>query len=109
MGRKKLQLYRKEAFAAQRGKCFYCFRPMWLDDKDEFASTYQISRRMAGLFQCTAEHLKAKCDGGKDRPENIVAACKYCNGHRHRRKRPMVPEAYQLHVRRRIAAGRWLH
>ena len=57
--------------------------------------------------QCTAEHLKARCDGGPNSADNIVAACRYCNGQRHRAKRPHAPAAYRCAVRRRMAAGKW--
>ncbi|EXL04293.1 restriction endonuclease [Brucella anthropi] len=33
-------------------------------------------------FACTAEHLHAQANGGQDDPENIVAACEFCNSRR---------------------------
>jgi 5-methylcytosine-specific restriction endonuclease McrA len=32
---------------------------------------------------CTAEHLVARMDGGRDTRDNIVAACRRCNAARH--------------------------
>ncbi|WP_370315223.1 HNH endonuclease signature motif containing protein [Roseivivax marinus] len=60
------------------------------------------------LLRCTAEHLQARSDGGKDTFDNIVAACWFCNTRRHNQKVPLEPEAYRQHVRRRMSAGRWL-
>ncbi|WP_416347129.1 HNH endonuclease signature motif containing protein [Devosia sp.] len=58
--------------------------------------------------RCTAEHLRARCDGGKDVLENVVAACWLCNNRRHRRKVPPAPEDYKRLVRNRISRGRWI-
>jgi len=47
----------------------------------------------------TAEHLEARCEGGADSTDNIVAACRFCNGRRHRAKvarnpvRPRTPNS----------------
>ncbi|WP_407931797.1 HNH endonuclease [Devosia sediminis] len=53
--------------------------------------------------RCTAEHLRARCDGGKDVPENVVAACWLCNKRRYRRKVPPAPEDYRKLVRKRLS------
>ncbi|MNY53348.1 HNH endonuclease [compost metagenome] len=63
MGQNHLQSLRSAACRAQRGLCFYCLQPMRGD--------------------VTAEHLQARCDGGKDTRENIVAAHRLCNSRRH--------------------------
>jgi hypothetical protein len=57
----------------------------------------------AGLQRCTAEHLRARCDGGRDTSDNVVAACWICNSRRHRRKVPLPPEEYRAFVRKRLA------
>ena len=49
----------------------------------------------------------AKQDGGLDTPENIVAACRWCNSRRHKRKTVPAPEAYLQLVQQRIRRGRW--
>jgi hypothetical protein len=77
---------------------------MWLKTPDELLP---LKRGHARLFQATAEHLRARCDGGKHAAPNVVAACLYCNLHRHRRKRPLDPGVYQAYVLRRLANKRW--
>lgn len=59
----RIQKHRQSATRAQQGLCFYCHRPMGK--------------------AVTAEHLKARKDGGTDRKDNIVAACRACNHGRH--------------------------
>lgn len=91
----KLSKLRDYAYNRQDGKCWYCdcaMRP----------ASDPSPRR------CTAEHLHARCDGGKDVPQNIVAACWLCNNRRHRRKAPKTPEDYRNFVRERVAQGRWI-
>jgi len=68
---------------------------------------YGISAGLAKRFQCTAEHLHARCDGGKDVSSNIVAACQFCNAARHRAKRPPDALTHASVVRSRLAKGRW--
>ncbi|MCB1483339.1 MAG: HNH endonuclease [Hyphomicrobiaceae bacterium] len=58
--------------------------------------------------RCTAEHLVARCEGGPDTIQNIVAACWLCNNRRHRRKVSLSAQTYLDHVRQRIAKGKWL-
>lgn len=104
---KSVQKARARAFQHQEGRCYYCFQPMWLGDAAEFARQYALTRRQAKAFQCTAEHLVARCDGGSNSVANIVAACRHCNSRRHRRRVPPDPANYREHVRRRVAKGRW--
>lgn len=98
---------RFKAFNVQLGRCIYCELPMWLDDPTAFAKKYKITIKQAKLFQCTAEHLKAKQDGGKDSESNIAAACHYCNQKRHKRKSPKDPISYKCYVKRRLEKGQW--
>src|SRR5688500_10220810 len=65
------------------------------EDLETFARTYALSPRTARSLQCTAEHLQAKCDGGADSLENIVAACRLCN-----------LKAFRRRIRRRLSRGR---
>lgn len=95
---------RARAFHCQHGRCIYCDARMWLQNPHELQG---LSARRASLLQATAEHLLARCEGGTDACANIAAACRYCNQHRHRAKRPLSVPAYQARVRRRMAAGRW--
>ena len=103
-----LKHIRRKKMIAQGGRCYYCGLPMW-DDAAEKASLRKANE-MAGpkILRCTAEHLHARSDGGGNSADNIVAACWYCNNLRHRRKRPLSPEAHRHRVQQRMAAGKWL-
>jgi 5-methylcytosine-specific restriction endonuclease McrA len=98
---------RYKAFAAQGGQCYYCGLFMWLYVPQELTEPFGLSEPQALLLQCTAEHLVPQCEGGRDVPENIVAACAHCNQTRHRRAKPPTPEVYLEQVRRRVALGKW--
>ncbi|WP_235872791.1 HNH endonuclease [Pseudoxanthomonas winnipegensis] len=77
---------------------------MWLASPSELGLKPSKGRS----FQCTAEHLVAQQDGGKDLPENVVAACFLCNVRRHRRKgQAPNPIPYKAHVQRRLVKGKW--
>lgn len=89
---------RLRAFKSQNGNCFYCQLPM--------LPTAQEGPR---ALLCTAEHLLARCDGGRNSPKNIVAACRHCNSKRHARSKALPPELFKDYVQRRMAAGRWHH
>ena len=102
-----LQRTRALAFVNQNGCCIYCEKPMWLADPVDFAAKQSITFKQARRFQCTAEHLCARKNGGSDTAANIVAACLFCNRHRHMRKAELTPEQFQFHVRKRVARGRW--
>ncbi|WP_420849134.1 HNH endonuclease [Pseudidiomarina planktonica] len=82
---------------------------MWHSaNQDEFSQSYNLSTKQAHGLQCTAEHLKAKSDGGGNEHSNIVAACRYCNKKRHQYRKPPSPERYKKLVTDRIAKGKWL-
>ncbi|EUJ09387.1 HNH endonuclease [Methylophilaceae bacterium 11] len=98
---------RLKAFNLQQGRCIYCELPVWLENPEAFARKYKITTKQAKFFQCTAEHLKAKQDGGKDTVSNIVAACHYCNQKRHKCKSPKDPIPYKHYVTSRVNIGRW--
>ena len=102
-----LKKYRLKAFILQQGRCIYCELPMWVHDPEGFAEKYKVTIKQAQSFRCTAEHLKAKQDGGKDTAMNIAAACHYCNQKRHQRKPPKDPFSYKYHVMRRVGMGKW--
>lgn len=95
------------AFQKQSGRCYYCGSPMWLSSKDEFAAKHSISKSAAARFQCTAEHLIARCDGGKSNKSNIVAACIFCNTNRHKRKKTPTPDSYKSYIDKRLRKGKW--
>ncbi|GIK24403.1 MAG: HNH endonuclease [Rhodocyclaceae bacterium] len=103
----KLISKRTKASKAQSGRCFYCDVPMCEGNLKIFAAEHRISPAEAKRLQLTAEHLKARRDGGKDSSINIVAACLHCNQRRHTRRRPLSPDKFRVHVRKRMAQGRW--
>jgi hypothetical protein len=103
-----LKRARTRAAVTQGHRCFYCGLPVWDRDPDTFASEHLITKRQAALLRCTAEHLIARSDGGTNARMNVVAACAYCNSHRHRACRPLDPVAYRERVSARMKRGRWL-
>lgn len=105
----KLAKLRHHAFLKQNGHCYYCGYPMWEGNPEAFARQAGLSLLQAKRFQCTAEHLQARQDGGRDVEENIVAACQFCNQHRHRIRPAPDPNRYQLIVRSKLDIGRWHH
>lgn len=99
----KLRQLRTLAYHAQDGRCWYCGARMWLSVPEELG----LRPRSAKPLQCTAEHLIARQDGGRDVAGNIAAACWLCNHRRHQRKSPPSPGAYKALVQRRLAKGKW--
>ncbi len=105
---KSLSRYRTDAFRRQAGRCCYCTVLMWMDDGVSFARKHELSSRVARWLRCTAEHLLARRDGGRDSRDNIVAACLVCNLRRHRgRTKAPTPDTYRTRVRHRLERGRW--
>lgn len=104
---KGLICHRKRAYERQQGLCHYCASRMWLGDPKDFSRQHGCSIKAARHRQCTAEHLLARQDGGRDTAENIVAACRYCNAARHRRRKPLSADQHVALVRRRLQEGRW--
>lgn len=102
--RKKIQSLRLQAFQHQQGRCWYCHVQMWLRTPTELPG---LPPQGADLVRCTAEHLIAKCDEGRDEPDNIVAACARCNHGRHKLKRPPPPSNYIAYVHSRMDQGNW--
>ena len=95
VGMSKLQKIRDEAYNRQCGKCWYCGRQM-------------SAATDSGAARCTAEHLVARSEGGRNLAENVVAACWLCNTRRHRRKKPLDPEIYRKYIQTRLAEGKWV-
>lgn len=102
----KLQRLRSQAFHAQQHRCTYCGLVMWLESPAEL-KPLGLRPRTAAPLRCTAEHLVARQDGGKDVVGNIAAACWLCNSRRHKRKTPPAPDAYRAFVQGRLAKGKW--
>ena len=106
MSRKYIK-YRSRAFVRQKGRCYYCGFPMWLYQPGSFASQYSLTDRQIARFQCTAEHLQARQDGGNDTRTIIVAACKFCNRTRHKTPNPLEAREYKKKVIRRLKKSKW--
>ncbi len=98
---------RSYAYYRQEGRCFYCDYPMWVNSALRYAKFYGCTITQAQHMKCTAEHLLAKQDGGKDHGWNISAACKLCNQRRHRRNDHLSPNAYRELVQRKLKKGTW--
>jgi len=105
---KSLFKLRSEAFRRQAGRCHYCDVLMWMDDGPSFARTHSMSVQQAEWLRCTAEHLLARQDGGKDSADNIVAACLRCNRMRHQGWKKALPaERFVKHVRQMLSRKVW--
>ena len=98
---------RLRAFSKQKGRCYYCDVPMWLERPEEYSGSYGIRESQAKRFRCTAEHLLARQDGGTNAMANIVAACSFCNSTRHRAPNALSPEKYRKRVLRRLRCQKW--
>lgn len=98
---------RHSAFLAQSGHCFYCGLPMWESSPDELSRVFDISPAQVQRLKCTAEHLRARCDGGGDSSANIVAACLHCNRTRHRMRPAPDHEKFRALVQRQKLNGGW--
>lgn len=102
----RIQSLRSQAFKRQKGLCYYCHVPMWLNAPQELPGPAR-SAAAAAKLRCTAEHLKPLSQGGRNTASNIAAACAHCNHTRHKRKKPPDVAAYRDEVRRRVARGSW--
>lgn len=99
---------RERAFVAQGGRCYYCQCAMWLGHEGRnFRERHSLSKKQARALRCTAEHLRAQCDGGGHARGNIVAACLRCNGARHQRKVVLEPKAFLKFVEIQLTLGGW--
>ena len=103
----RLKTLKRKAAQRQNWCCYYCDMPMWDDDLDQFVIRHRLTKRSAQTLKCTAEHLTAQCEGGKDRATNIVAACLICNRRRHQTSKPKAPDDYRRHIQRLIRKGKW--
>ncbi len=103
----KIRRYRTLAAQRQQYRCWYCCFPIWTSNPANFAKRHGISLRQAARFQCTAEHLLARQDGGRDEVKNLVAACLHCNRTRHKRLRPPDPDTFRIQIQAAIRRGRW--
>jgi len=107
MSRYHLIKHRFNSFQRQKGRCHYCNAPMWLRNPESFAYKHKLNDGDIKRFQCTAEHLIARQDGGGDTSENIVAACLICNQTRHVWPKPLSAQAYANYVKGQIRNAKW--
>ena len=89
-----LEKCRLRAFKRQPALCYHCGESMWEDAREAFASRHGISVDHARLRLCTAEHLKARREGGRTAPKSVITACRSCNSKRHRRRSRPSPELW---------------
>lgn len=101
--------HRIAAFHRQSGRCYYCELPLCMGDAGGYCARYQLTFQQAQRLRCTAEHLDARQDGGRNAARNIVAACLHCNQTRHRQKYPLEPARYRRYVQLCLRRGRWHH
>lgn len=99
--------HRSAALLHQSGRCYYCSVLLSTSKLDHFAAEHQLSLPQVKPLQCTAEHMRARRDGGTNAKANIVAACWFCNHKRHARPYPLPPDQYLALVQKRIRQGRW--
>lgn len=104
---KNLSHLRSQAASIQSFRCYYCRLPIWAGDPTRFIQQFGLTERQAKFFQCTAEHLKAQCEGGKDTKANVAAACWHCNQTRHRTTKPLEPAEFQRRAQRCVGKGGW--
>lgn len=82
---------------------------MWEQGGKQLARKLGIPIRRAKHLRCTAEHLIPQADGGPDTPENIAAACAWCNHYRHAGRAHDAPDplAYKAEVTECMKMGGW--
>ncbi len=98
---------RHSAYLAQFRRCYYCGLPMWEDDLESFCRDHNVNLSQAQQLQCTAEHLHALQDGGRNTADNIVAACLHCNLSRHSGNQNPNSSEYSQFVREELRKGSW--
>ena len=67
---------------------------MWTKNAWAFAEQHGLRLEDCVHFQCTAEHVIARRDGGAE-IRNIVAACRHCNLTRHETEDPLPADLYR--------------
>jgi hypothetical protein len=105
---KRTSKIRRAKMLAQGGRCYYCDQPMWEHKMELGERPDRWANGKPRALQCTAEHLIPRSDGGADTPENIVAACWFCNITRHKKKQARSPQQHREHARKRMRQGGWM-
>lgn len=104
-----LKKFRESAWARQNGLCCYCDLPMAPSgvDVSTLAKRLFLSPERVSEIVATAEHLQARCDGGRDCSANIAAAHWVCNQIRHRMRPAPPPERFKVIARTCLNNGTW--
>ena len=102
-----LSRLRESSLQRQRGRCFYCNVLLAPAKSEAFAKRFNLSPDQVRPLQCTAEHLKPRKDGGKDKRGNIVAACRKCNESRHSHGKDLPPDKHKAQISKQIAQKKW--
>ena len=102
-----LALLRDSSLQRQRGRCFHYGVFLAPAKLEAFAKRFKLSPDQIRPLQCTAKHLKARKDGGKDEPENIVAARRKCNEDRHAHGNDFSPDKHKAQIAKQIAQHKW--
>ena len=87
----KLAKLRIQSAIAQQGCCFYCGLKMIEPTLPELSQS-GAPPRWHKFLRCTAEHLTARQQQGRDVAPNIVAACWWCNSRRHMGREEKAPD-----------------
>mgnify|MGYP002662607196 FL=1 len=104
----KLAKLRIQSAIAQQGCCFYCGLKMIEPTLPELSQS-GAPTRWHKFLRCTAEHLTARQQQGRDVAPNIVAACWWCNSRRHMGREEKAPDPlrYRQRVQGLMKKGCW--
>lgn len=100
-----LMTIRTAAAERQDWLCYYCGRAMWDADGEDFRKRHGVTKKMLWQFKCTAEHVIDRAAGGGDTPDNVVAACLFCNNTRS--EWGVGSADFKVIAEKLEAAGRW--
>jgi len=67
---------KQKLYEAQRGKCYYCKRKMFLPPWSDRNHPWDF---MQFLMQVSIEHKQPRSKGGLNTPDNVVLTCLGCN------------------------------
>ena len=75
---------RVKLYDLQAGKCCYCEAQMYRSrsNKRKTARKHGLSLKGFDRRLATLEHLKRRCEGGSNHPDNLALACQECNSTR---------------------------
>jgi hypothetical protein len=74
---KRKKRLRLALFIEQDGRCYWCKQRMIVKTKRNAKWVWDHPD------MCTLDHLVLRCEGGPLSKRNAVAACRWCNTHRH--------------------------